>query len=110
LQLAGDCADSSVGRDEGVPQEDQVCSEDPWFSRLTEKEFDMLTLRRKPGESVIITVGDVRIRVIYVRNHSYQGKESDLGVLAFEAPLHVQIHREEVQDRIDRGERSNPAE
>ena len=55
----------------------------------------MLVLSRKKGETVIITVGDQRIRVMLV---DIRGDKVRLG---FDAPKDVTIHREEIQGEID---------
>lgn len=58
----------------------------------------MLVLHRKRNESVTIKVGDVHIRVCvcHIRGNFKVG-------LGFEAPPHVQIHRDEVWEAIERG-------
>lgn len=55
----------------------------------------MLALSRKKSESVIITVGDQRIKVMVIE---IRGDKVRLG---FDAPKHIAIHREEIQDEID---------
>ena len=60
----------------------------------------MLALTRHKGERIIIRVGEVEIKVSFAQLRRDGGI-----VLGFEAPLHVTIHREEVQARIDSGER-----
>lgn len=53
----------------------------------------MLALRRRKEESIVITVGDVtiRIKVIDIRKRDVK--------LAFEAARHIRIDREEVFNR-----------
>ena len=55
----------------------------------------MLVLSRKKNESVIITVGDQRIRVMVIE---IRGDKARLG---FAAPKDVTIHREEIQSEVD---------
>ena len=55
----------------------------------------MLALSRKKSESVIITVGDQRIKVMVIE---IRGDKVRLG---FAAPRHITIHREEIQGEID---------
>lgn len=53
----------------------------------------MLVITRRPGEWVVITVGDVEIRMQL--NEFIRGKIR----LSFDAPRSVQIDREEVHER-----------
>ena len=55
----------------------------------------MLVLSRKKGETVIITIGDQRIRVMPIR---IRGDKVWLG---FAASKDVTIYREEIQGEID---------
>jgi len=55
----------------------------------------MLILSRKKNETVIITVGDQRIRVTLV---AIRGDKVRLG---FDGPKTVTIHRTEIQERVD---------
>lgn len=52
----------------------------------------MLMLRRKPGEQVIVNNGQMRVKVISVNNNEV--------VLGFNAPTHIAINREEVEQQI----------
>ena len=53
----------------------------------------MLTLSRKPGETVVID-GQIRVKVVRV--------EGDVVKIGIEAPDEVSIHRQEVYDEIQR--------
>ena len=55
----------------------------------------MLCLNRRKDESVIITVGGERIKVMLVE---LRGDKARLG---FEASPNVAINREEIQEQID---------
>jgi carbon storage regulator len=55
----------------------------------------MLILTRKLGESIIVG-GDVKVTVL-----SRVGNRVSIGV---EAPDDVSVHREEIQERLDKGE------
>jgi len=57
-----------------------------------------LCLTRKVGESIIID-GDIKVTVL-----ASKGNQIRLGI---DAPKEVEVHRQEVQDRIDRGEPSH---
>jgi carbon storage regulator CsrA len=61
----------------------------------------MLCLECPPGKSVIISVGETRIRVKFIK---HRGVKVALG---FEAPDHVEIYREEIQMEIDRDRRQS---
>jgi carbon storage regulator len=56
----------------------------------------MLVLSRHRNEAVIITIGNVQVRVVLV---DLRGDKARLG---FEAAKEVVIHREEIAARIDR--------
>ena len=58
----------------------------------------MLALTRKKHERVVLTVNGIRIVVAVVQ---FNG---DKVVLGFDAPPEVAIHREEVQQAIERGD------
>lgn len=58
----------------------------------------MLCLNRRKHESIILTIGDVRIEV-YVSN--VRGNNVRL---SFDAPREVKIMRKEIQDAIDKKE------
>lgn len=65
------------------------------------KEKGMLILTRKPGESLIIG-GNVTVTVLGV-----QGKQTRIGI---SAPRDVDIHREEIYERIqETGNQKEPA-
>ncbi len=55
----------------------------------------MLCLSRNEDQSVIISFGGVRVRVVPIKI------ENNRVTLGFEAPRSVAIHREEVQALID---------
>lgn len=61
----------------------------------------MLVLSRKLAESVSISIDDIRIKVQVIE---IRGDKVRLG---FEAPESVRIHREEIQDIVDREARVN---
>lgn len=61
----------------------------------------MLVLSRKLAESVSISIDDIRIKVQVIE---IRGDKVRLG---FEAPTSVRIHREEIQDIVDREARVN---
>lgn len=68
----------------------------------------MLVLFRRVNEAVVVTVGDIQIRLT-VLGFQKARKAVQLG---FEAPREVTIHREEIQYRVDeakqpKGEGSN---
>jgi carbon storage regulator len=58
----------------------------------------MLILTRRVGEVVLIDKKNNNIKAVVL---GVKGNQVKLG---FEAPDHVSIHREEVQDRIDKEE------
>lgn len=59
----------------------------------------MLLLTRKVAESICINGNEIRITVIGVK-----GNQVRLGV---EAPKEISIHREEIQERINREKNAN---
>jgi carbon storage regulator len=59
------------------------------------KEIHMLILTRRVGERLIIDMGKIKIAVLGVK-----GNQVRLGI---EAPKDVEVHREEVFERIQRG-------
>lgn len=62
----------------------------------------MLVLTRSLEERVVIQSGDTRIEVVVCE---FRGDKVRLG---FVAPPHVVIHRQEVQDAIDREAQHDP--
>lgn len=58
----------------------------------------MLVLSRHKGESVIITAGKYKIRVMAV---DYRKSKIRIG---FDAPPEVTVHREEIQKLVDERE------
>jgi carbon storage regulator len=62
------------------------------LSRLYEKEFTMLVLSRRPGESIVLPKCDATITILSVR-----GGQVRVGV---HAPACVEIYRQEVYERI----------
>ena len=58
----------------------------------------MLVLSRKQDERIIINNGMIVVTIIGTRHDGTV-------ILGFEAPREVTIHREEVQERIDQGEK-----
>jgi len=61
----------------------------------------MLVLGRRPGENIRIG-DDIKVIVLEVR-----GGQIKLGI---EAPLHIQVHREEIYERIQRQNRRAAAQ
>ena len=55
----------------------------------------MLILTRRPGESIIL---DNKIKITYLGNLYRQAR------IGIEADLDITIHREEIQEKINRGE------
>jgi carbon storage regulator len=58
----------------------------------------MLVLRRKAGDEIVISHGEIRISVLEIT-----GKRVRLGV---SAPSGVPVHRQEIQQRIIRAAKS----
>lgn len=59
----------------------------------------MLLLTRRPNESIVIGNGDSKITVTVL---GIKGNQVRIGV---DAPRQVSVHRNEIYDRIQRGER-----
>ncbi len=53
----------------------------------------MLSLTRRPGESIVIG-NNITVRVTAVHGNQVR--------LAIEAPRHIPVHREEIQRRIEK--------
>lgn len=61
----------------------------------------MLILNRSPGESIIIA-NDIKITILNIR-----GNQVRVGV---DAPKHIQVHREEIYQKIQDEKLSNKEE
>lgn len=59
----------------------------------------MLVLSRKIGQKILLNNGEITLVVVDIRGDRVR--------LGFQAPPEVTIHREEVQDHIDRQNREN---
>jgi carbon storage regulator CsrA len=57
----------------------------------------MLVLSRKPGESIVITVGDSRVEFTITEIRGVNVR------IAFDAPPNARINRKEVEERRDIG-------
>ena len=58
----------------------------------------MLVLSRKADESIYLTIGGMRVKVTIVKVSTRHGSVR----IGIEAPQEVTIHRQEVQEAIDR--------
>ncbi len=58
----------------------------------------MLVLTRRKGETIIID-GDIEVTVLDIK-----GNQIRIGI---KAPASVEVHRKEIQDRIDNGEQKS---
>ena len=58
----------------------------------------MLVLTRSIGEKLVINNGEIRLNVLEVK-----GNQVRIGI---DAPKHITIHREEVFDRINNGDKT----
>ena len=63
-----------------------------------QEEEIMLALSRKEGETIVISLGEMRVNVTVIRFTAHQV------VLGFEAPKAIRINRLEVQNKIDQKE------
>lgn len=70
------------------------------------KGFPMLVLSRLEEESVIITVGEIKIRIVVTEVRCANKPHPKRVRLAFDAPSHVKINREEIQEKIDENKRT----
>ena len=61
-----------------------------------EKEITMLVLTRSVGERLFINDGEIKLNVLEVN-----GNQVRIGI---DAPKHIPIHREEIFERIRKGE------
>lgn len=48
----------------------------------------MLVLTRRVGEDILIDKGQIRIRIIYLRNRT--------AIIGIQAPAHIDVDREEI--------------
>lgn len=59
----------------------------------------MLVLARKPGQRIILTWGGREVVITFVGH-----RHTPSVAIGIDAPSDIVVHREEVQDEIDRGE------
>tara|TARA_A100000171_G_C2077120_1_gene117743 strand:- start:187 stop:441 length:255 start_codon:yes stop_codon:yes gene_type:complete len=69
------------------------------MARLLRLGGSMLILTRKPGERIIINDNEVVISVLEINRN-----QAKIGI---KAPEHIKVHREEVFDRIKKGEEND---
>ena len=55
----------------------------------------MLILSRRVDEAIVLNDGEIKVQIL-----SIKGKQVRVGI---HAPPHISVHREEIQEKIDKG-------